>query len=325
MRLIWLAVVFTLGPFLAPLGAEEQQAGRMPRIGHLSTAAGFGPREEAFRLGLRELDYIEGKNVVVVWRFAEGHEDRLAPLAAELVRLNVDIIVTDGAAVTRAAKSATRTIPIIMKNDGDPVASGHVASLARPGGNITGLTSLVTGLSAKRLEVLTEVIPGVSRVALVWNPTNPQSVTVFKETQAAAQTLGVQLQSHEVRDPRDFDAAFQATTKARARAVTIVSDSVMFAHRAQILELAAKQKLPTMHPQRQWVEDGGLISYGPNFPDLSRRAATYVDKILKGAKPGDLPVEQPTKFELVINLKTAKALGLTIPQSLLIRADEVIK
>ena len=325
MRLIWLAVVLTLGPFLAPLGAEEQQAGLMPRIGHLSTAAGFGPREEAFRLGLRELDYVEGKNVVVVWRFAEGHEDRLASLAAELVRLNVDIIVTDGAAVTRAAKSATRTIPIIMKNDGDPVASGHVASLARPGGNITGLTSLVTGLSAKRLEVLTEVIPGVSRVALVWNPTNPQSVTVFKETQAAAQTLGVQLQSHEVRDPRDFDAAFQAATKARTRAVTIVSDSVMFAHRAQILELAAKQKLPTMHPQRQWVEDGGLISYGPNFPDLSRRAATYVDKILKGAKAADLPVEQPTKFELVINLKTAKALGLTIPQALLLRADQVIE
>jgi ABC-type uncharacterized transport system substrate-binding protein len=323
MRLI--AVVLALGLFLAPLAAEAQPAGKMPRIGHLSTANGLGPREEAFRQGLHELAYVEGKNVAIMWRFAEGHEDRLAPLAAELVRLNVDIIVTDGAAVTRVAKSATQTIPIVMKNDGDPVASGHVASLARPGGNITGLTSLVTGLSAKRLEVLSEAIPGVGRVALIWNPVNPQSVTVFKETQAAAQTLVVQLQSHEVREPRDFEAAFQAAAKARARAVTIVSDSVMFAHRAQILELAVKQKLPTMHPQRQWVEDGGFISYGPNFSDLSRRAATYVDKILKGAKPADLPVEQPTKFELVINLKTAKALGLTIPQALLLRADQVIE
>jgi putative ABC transport system substrate-binding protein len=233
--------------------------------------------------------------------------------------------VTDGTAVTRAAKNATKAIPIVMASDADPVGTGHVASLARPGGNITGLTTFAIGLSGKRLEILREAIPGISRVAVVWNPALPQSVTAFNETKVAARTLGVQLQSMEVRAASDLETAFQAATRDRVGALTVVSDALMFTHRARIVELAARQRLPTMHTQSLWVEAGGLMSYGAHFPDLHRRAAGYVDKILKGAKPADLPVEQPTKFELVINMKTAKALGLTIPPSLLLRADQVIE
>ena len=309
----------------SPLAAEAQQPAKVPRIGYLSGASGPGAREQAFREGLRELDYLEGNNVVIEWRFARGQEDRLAALAAELVRLKVEIIVTDGARVTGAAKNATKTIPIVMASDADPVGSGSIASLARPGGNITGLTNLIPGLSGKRLELFKEAIPGVSRVGVIWNPEVPPSVSAFKETQIAARALGVQLQSLEARGPNDFEGAFQAATKGRVGALTVLSDALIFTHRTRILELAARQRLPTMHTQSLWVEAGGLMSYGTHFPDLARRAATYVDKILKGAKPGDLPVEQPTKFELVINLKTAKALGLTIPQPLLRRADQVIQ
>jgi putative ABC transport system substrate-binding protein len=306
--------------------ADAQQAVKIPRIGILMGGSSApGPREEAFRKGLSELGYVEGKNIIIEWRFAEGQEDRLATHAAELVRLKVDIIVTDGTRVTRAAKNATRTIPIVMASDADPIASGYVASLARPGGNITGLTNNNPDLSGKRLEVLKESIPGISRVGIIWNPEVPTSVTAFKDAQIAAQPLRLQLQSLEMRGPDDYESVFQAAAKERTKALTVLSDSLMFANRSRILELASKHKIPTMHTQSGWVEAGGLMSYGTYFPDLWSRAAVYVDKILKGTKPADLPVEQPTKFELVINLKTAKQIGVTIPQSVLYRADKVIK
>jgi putative ABC transport system substrate-binding protein len=321
--LFWLLATVLLTT--APL-AEAQQPAKPPRIGFImADSSGSDPRVDAFHQGLRELGYVEGKNIAVEYRFAEGKEDRLLKLVSELVNLKVEIIVTDGTAVTRAVKNATKTIPIVMASDGDPVGNLFVASLARPGGNITGLTNLLAGLSGKRLEVLKEAIPGTSRFGIIWNPENPSSITGFKETQVTAQSLGVQLQSLEVRGPNDFENAFQAAKKEQASAVSVVSDSVMFAHRARILELATKQRLPTMHTQSLWVQDGGMISYGTHFPDLYRRAATFVDKILKGAKPADLPVEQPTKFELVINLKTAKQIGLTIPPNVLARADKVIR
>jgi len=306
--------------------AQAQQPGKVPRIGFLlGSSSGLDPRVEAFRQGLRELGYVEGKNIAIEYRFAEGQADRLTKLVDELVNLKVEIIVTDGINATRAAKNATKTIPIVMASDADPIGNGFIASLARPGGNITGLTNLLTGLSGKRLEILKESIPGISRVGVIWIPENPSSVSSFKETQAAAQALAMQLQSLEVRGSNDFESAFQAATKRQARALSVLSDSLMFTNRKRLLDLAAKHRLPTMHTQSLWVEAGGLMSYGTYFPDLYRRAATYVDKILKGAKPADLPVEQPMKFEFVINLKTAKQIGLTIPQSVLFRADKVIK
>ena len=306
--------------------AEAQQLAKVPRIGFLlATSPGPDPRIEEFRQGLHELAYVEGKNIAIEWRYAEGKEDLVSKLAAELVQLNVEIIVTDGTNVTRAAKNATKTIPIVMASDADPVGNGFVVSLARPGGNITGLVNLLTGLSGKRLELLKEAIPGILRVGILWNPENPSSVSGFKETQEAARTLEMQLQSLEVRGADDFAGAFQAATKAKARALTVVSDSLMFSNRRRLLELASKNKLPTMHTQSLWVDAGALMSYGTNFPDLWRRAAIYVDKILKGTKPADLPVEQPKKFEFVINLKTAKQIGLTIPPNVLARADKVIR
>jgi putative tryptophan/tyrosine transport system substrate-binding protein len=312
---------------ILPTGSlEAQQPAKPPRIGFImADSSGPDPRVDAFRQGLRELGYVEGKNIAVEYRFAEGKEDRLLKLVAELVSQKMEIIITDGTAVTRAVKNATKTIPIVMASDGDPVGNSFVTSLARPGGNITGLTNLLAGLSGKRLEILKDAVPGTSRFGIIWNPENPASMTGLKETQVASQSLGVQLQLLEVRGPNDFEGAFQAASKGQAGAVTVVSDSVMFAHRTRMLTLAAKQKLPTMHTQSLWVQDGGMISYGTHFPDLYRRAATYVDKILKGAKPADLPVEQPTKFELVINLKAAKQIGLTIPPNVLARADKVIK
>jgi putative tryptophan/tyrosine transport system substrate-binding protein len=288
-------------------------------------SSGTDSRVEAFRQGLHDLGYVEGKNIAIEWRFAEGQEARVAPLVAELVHMRVDIIVTDGNQTTSVAKSETKRIPIVMASESDPVGLGDVTSLARPGGNITGLSNLIEGLSAKRLEILTETIPGISRVGAIWNPENPQAVSSFKEAQIAAQALAVQLQSLEVHGPNDFESAFQAATKSRTRALSVLSDALMFTHRTRILALAAKHKLPTMHTQSLWVEAGGLMSYGTYFPDLWRRAATYVDKILKGAKPADLPVEQPAKFEFVINLKTARQIGLTIPPNVLARADRVIK
>jgi len=316
-----------LGALLAVyLPAEAQQPKKIPRIGFLlGTSPGPDPRVEGFRQGLRDLGYVEGKNIAIEWRYAEGKEDLVPKLAAELVHLNVEIIVTDGTNVTRAAKNATKTIPIVMASDADAVGMGFVASLARPGGNITGLVNLFAGLSGKRLELLKEAIPGISRVGIVWNPENSASVSGFKETQEAAQALAMQLQSLEVRGADDFLGTFQAASKGQVRALTVMSDSLMFSNRRRLLDLAAKHRLPTMHTQSLWVEAGALMSYGTHLPDLWRRATVYVDKILKGAKPADLPVEQPTKFEFVINLKTAKQLGLTIPQSVLFRADKVIK
>jgi ABC-type uncharacterized transport system substrate-binding protein len=306
--------------------AEAQQPKKVPRIGFLlATSPGPDPRIEGFRQGLRELAYVEGKNIAIEWRYAEGKEDLVPTLAAELVQLNVEIIVTDGTNVTRAAKNATKTIPIVMASDADPVGNGFVASLARPGGNVTGLTNLLAGLSGKRLELLKEAIPDISRVGILWNPENPSSVSGFKETQEAARALAMQLQSLEVRSADDFAGAFRAATKAKARALTVVSDSLMFSNRRRLLELASNYKLPTMHTQSLWVDAGAMMSYGTNLPDLWRRAAVYVDKILKSAKPADLPVEQPTKFEFIINLKTAKQIGLTIPPNVLARADKVIK
>ena|SRR5689334_8972190 len=321
-------VTFFVGAILLlpiyPAGAQQT---KIPRIGFLSgSSPGPDARVEAFREGLRELGYVEGKNIAIEWRFSEGQEDRVAKLAAELVgALKVEIVITDGTSTTRAAKNATKTIPIIMASDGDPIGSGWVASLAHPGGNITGLTNRLVGLSGKRLEVLKETIPGISRTGIIWNPENPSSTIAFKETRDAAQALGMQLQSLEVRGPKDFEAALQAATKRQATAVNVVSDALMFSNRKRLLALATNHKIPTMHTQSLWVEAGGLVSYGTYFPDLYRRAAYYVDKILKGAKPADLPVEQPTKFELVINLKTAKQIGLTIPPNVLARADRVIK
>jgi putative ABC transport system substrate-binding protein len=306
--------------------AQAQQPAKVPRIGLLQASSpGRDPRIEGFRQGLREVGYVQGKNITIEWRYAEGKEELVPKLAAELVQLNVEIIVTDGTNVTRAAKNATKTIPIVMASDADPVGNGFVASLARPGGNVTGLVNLIAGLSGKRLELLKEAIPGLLRVGIFWNPENPSSVSGFKETQEAARALAIQLQSLEVPSADDFAGAFQAATKAKARALTVVSDSLMFSNRRRLLELASKNKLPTMHTQSLWVDAGAMMSYGTNLPDLWRRAAIYVDKILKGAKPADLPVEQPTKFEFVINLKTAKQIGLNIPQSVLYQADRIIK
>jgi len=305
----------------------QQQATKIPRIGYLATVSlsAISARIEAFRQGLRELGYVEGKNIVIEWRYAEGKADRLPGLAAELVRLKVDVIVTAGAPATRRAKEATVTIPIVMTNDGDPVGTGFVASLARPGGNITGLSTLAPELSGKQLELLKEIVPRLSRVAVLGTSTRPGNAQSLRETELAAGAFGVKLQYLDVLGPKDIETAFRAASKGRAEAVLVLNSPVLISQRTQIADLAVKSRLPAMYYRREYVEDGGLMSYGVNLSDLDRRAATYVDKILKGAKPADLPVEQPTKFEFVINLKTAKQIGLTIPQSVLYRADKVIK
>ena len=282
-------------------------------------------RVEAFRQGLRELGYVEGKNIVIEWRYAEGKPDRLRELAAELVRLKVDVIVTAGPAPTRSAKQATATIPIVMAFDDDPVGSGFAASLARPGGNITGLATLAPEISGKQLELLKEIIPKLSRVAVLGNATNPGNPQALREINSPQDAFGVQLQYLEVRGPKDIETAFRAASKGRADAVLVLSSPVLFSQRKQIAELAVKSRLPAIYDRPEYVEDGGLVFYGVSYTDLSRRAATYVDKILKGAKPADLPVEQPKKFEFIINLKAAKQIGLTIPPNVLARADKVIK
>ena len=316
------AVLFAL---CAP--AEAQQPTKVARIGILfgaSPSANAG-RGEAFRKGLHDLGYIEGKNIVIEDRYAEGKLDRLPALIAELLRLSVDLIVTAGPAVTRPVKEATSTIPIVMAFDSDPVGSGFVASLARPGGNITGLSSLSPELTGKRLELLKETVPKLLRVAVLGNPGNTATALNFKEAEVAAGAYGLQVQSLEVRGPSDLDSAFSTMIKGRADALLPLGDSVVVFHRERIVNFAAKNRLPSMHGDKAWVEAGGLMSYGPDILDNFRRAATYVDKILKGTKPADLPVEQPKKFEFVINLKTAKQIGLTIPPNVLARADKVIK
>ncbi len=320
------------GLLAAPLAAEAQPAAKVARIGYLL----FGPLEspetritlEAFRQGLRERGYVEGQNIVIEYRSADGKIERFPRLASELARLKVDLIVAGNTPMARAAQQATTTIPIVSMAMGDPVGDGLVASLARPGGNITGSTFLGPELVPKRLDLLKEALPKISRVAALWHPGafGEHTMTeMLKGAEAAARTLGVQLQLVGVRGPDEFDRAFSAMTKERAEALMVFPSTMLFNERRRIVDLAAKSHMPTMYQSRQFVELGGLISYGASITDLVRRAATYVDKILKGAKPGDLPVEQPTKFELVINLKTAKALGLTIPPSVLGRADEVIQ
>jgi putative ABC transport system substrate-binding protein len=309
------------------LSAEAQQPTKIPRIGFLS--GGFPTtnvaRHEAFRQGLRELGYVEEKNIVVEYRYAEVKADRERELAAELARLKVDVIVTTGPTVTRAAKEATVTIPIVFAQDVDPVASGFVASLARPGGNITGLSTLAPELSGKQLELLKEIVPKLSRVTVIGISTEPGNAQRLKEIELAAGALKVKLQYLDVLSSKDIETAFRAAGKGRADGVVMLGSAVFNTHRIQIVELAVKSRLPATYTRPEYVEDGGLMTYGPSINDLFRRAATYVDRILKGAKPADLAVEQPKKFEFIINLKAAKQIGLTIPPNVLARADRVIK
>ena len=313
--------------FVLSVSGEAQQAKKVPRIGYLSpfspSAASF--RTEPFRQGLRELGYVEEKNIIIEYRYAEGKLDRLPALAAELVRLKVDVIVTGGSPVTRSAREATVTIPIVMTQDDDPVGSGFVASLARPGGNITGLATLAPEISGKRLELLKETVPRLFRVAVFGTSTRPGTAQQLRETELAAAALGVQLQYLDVLSPTDIETAFRAATKGRADALLVLTSPVLISHRKQIADLAVKNRLPAIYYRREYVEDGGLMTYGVNITDLDRRAATYVDKILKGRNPADLPVEQPMKFEFIINLKAAKQIGLTIPPNVLVGADKVIK
>ena len=309
-----------------PTDAQPQK--KIPHIVYLTlspTVSVNGARYEAFRQGLRDLGYVEGKNVVVEWRHADGKLDRLSMLSAELVRLNVDVIVTSGSVNTRAVKEATATVPIVMAQDPDPVGNGFVASLARPGGNITGLSNLAPELSGKRLQLLKEIIPKLSRLAVLGTSAylgNAQSLT---ETELASRTYAVKLQYLDILNAEDLEPAFRTAAKTRADAVVALGGPVLNPARARIVELAAKSRLPAMYTLREYVEDGGLMSYGVSVTDLDRRAAMYVDKILKGIKPADLPVEQPKKFEFMINLKTAKQIGLIIPPNVLARADRVIR
>jgi len=315
------------GLMAAPRIADAQPAGKLHRIGMLETIsmALNAANLEAFRQALRELGYVEGRNYIIEYRSADGRSERFPDLAAELVRLKVDVILTRGTPAVMAAKSATGAIPVVMAASSDPVLSGVVASLARPGGNITGLSSIVHEVSGKRLELIREVVPGVSRIAVLFIMNNAAEALQWKETEIAASSLRVQVQLLDVRKAGDFGRAFDAAIKQRAGALVVGLDTLTQTNHRFIVDLAAKHRLPTIYGTREFVDAGGLMGYGVSYPDLYRRAATYVDKILKGAKPADLPVEQPTKFDLVINLKTAKALGLTIPPSLLARADEVIE
>ena len=318
----------TLATLATPLAAEaQQQTEKVYRIGYLgnASASAQAKRVESLRASLRDLGYVEGKNIVIEFRWAEGKLDRLPDLAAELVRLKLDVLVTAGTPGALAAKQATTTIPIVMVGIGDAVATGVVASLARPGGNITGSTDSVPELMAKLLELLKEIMPRTRRVAVLVNPDNLQrGASTFKAMESTAGSLKVGLQNFEARGPSEFESAFSRMAKSRVDAVVVPSDVLFNYNVGAVADLAAKKRLPSAGV-KAFAEAGGLIGYGLNFPDMDRRAAYFVDKILKGAKPGDLPVQQPTKFELVINLKTAKGLGLTIPQSILVRADEVIQ
>ena len=325
----WAAGLSVIAFVLAVLGAvaEAQQPKKLARAGFLGAtfASTESARIEAFRQGLRDLGYVEGKSIVIEYRWAEGKLDRLPGLAAELVRLNVDVIVAGGSTSTGAARKATSTIPIVMAQVNDPIGSGFVASLARPGGNITGLSTLAPELSGKQLELLKEILPRVSRVAVFGTSTAPGNAQALKGIESAAKVFGTDLQYYDVLSESDFESSFVAANKGGAGAALVLSSPVLNSRRKQIANIAIKYRLPAIYFNQEFVDDGGLIFYGADAVDLHRRAATYVDKILKGAKPADLPVEQPTKFELVINLKTAKQIGLTIPPNVLARADRVIK
>ena len=313
--------------FALCLPAVAQQPTKIPQIGYLGGASlsAIPKRIEAFREGLRELGYVEGKNIGIEWRWAEGKPDRLPDLAAELVRLKVDLIISAGPVVTPSLKAATKTIPIVMAQDNDPVGNGFVASLARPGGNITGLATLAPELSGKQLELLKEIIPKLSRVAVLGSSTEPGNAQTLREIELAAEALKVKIQSLDVLGPKDFETAFQGAKKGRAEASLVLVSSVFNSHRTQVIEHAVKSQLPAIFYTAEYAELGGLMAYGTSYTDLYRRTATYVDKILKGAKPADLPIEQAKKFEFVINLKTAKQIGLTIPPNVLARADRVIR
>jgi putative ABC transport system substrate-binding protein len=322
-------LALTLGAMLFAFCAsvEAQQPRKIFRIGFLgaASAAANSARVEAFRQGLRDLGYVEEKNIAIEYRYADGKLDRLPALAAELVGLKVDVIVSGGASATGPAKAATATIPIVMTGDNDPVSSGFVVSLARPGGNITGLSTLTTELIGKRLELLKEMVPKLSRVAVLRAPNSPGNTQALKETELAARALKVQLQYLDVSDAKGIETAFREAGRGRADAVLVLGGSVFVLHRKELVAVAVKSRLPAIHDRREFVEDGGLVSYATSLTDLSRRAAGYVDKILKGAKPTDLPVQQPMKFDLIINLKAAEQIGLTIPQRVLLKADRVVK
>ncbi len=326
MRLAPIAAAFML--FSAPLAGEAQQPGKVYRVGILTNKAS-DPTEarlwQAFRSGLRERGWIEGQNILIEFRAAEGDTARLPELAADLARLKVDLIVARASIWVQAAKEATSSIPIVFLSHADPVGTGHVASLARPGGNITGLAALTTDLAPKELELLISAVPMVKRIAVLWNPDTPSHSPALKAVEEAGRTLRVQLQPVGARTAAELEGAFAAMARARAQAVLVLGAAIFLAERQRVAELAIKHRLPTMSNLKDIVEAGGLVSYSPNWDDLYRRGAIYVDKILKGAKPADLPVEQATKFELVINLKTAKAIGLTIPQSVLARTDQIIE
>jgi ABC-type uncharacterized transport system substrate-binding protein len=313
--------------FALCVSVEAQRPTKIPRIGFLAatSVATIPGRREAFRQGLRELGYVEGKNLIVEYRYAEGQLDHVPALASELVRLKVDIIVSGGSAVTRPVKETTTTVPIVMAQDTDPVGNGFVASLARPGGNITGLSLLAPELSGKQLELLKEIVPKLSRVVGLNNPNEPGYMQLRKETELAAEALKIQIQFLNTRNPKDIETAFREATKNRADAVLVTPMPIVVSQRVQIAALAAKGRLPAMYGQSEYLDAGGLMFYGASITDLFRRAATYVDKILKGTKPADLPVEQPTKFEFIINLNAAKQIGLTIPPNVLARADRVIR
>jgi len=323
-----LMVTLTIGLLAAPVPTTAQLGAKIPRIGILQvgTGAGAGHLSAAFKEGMRERGYVEGRHVFFEHRFGETKRERLSEAAAELVHIKVDIIVTSTDEGVAAVKQQTQTIPIVMANSTDPVGTGFVVSLARPGRNITGNSGMSPELSGKRLELLKEIVPGLARIAILWNPDIRGAVLDYKETESAARALHLQLQSFEVTRPGDLDRAFAAMTTGRAEALVVPAvNPLAYSNRSEIARLAQTHRLPSIYGERSYADAGGLIGYGPNAADLWRRAAVYVDKILKGAKPGDLPVEQPTQFELVINLKTAKALGLTIPPSLVRRADRVIE
>jgi putative ABC transport system substrate-binding protein len=324
-----LIVALGTSALAAPFRSFAQQQGKVSRIGFLSmrppTASNPDASYRAFVQGMHELGYVEGKNLLIESRSADGKDERLAGLAAELVRLKVDVILAAGVQPTSAAQKATSTIPIVMGNNLDPVGSGFVASLARPGGNITGLSNLIGDLGPKHFEMLRRMAPKLSRMAILVNPTNSGHATILKTVQTVAQKSSVKILSVSAQRPQEIVSAFSTMTRNHTEAVIVANDLFLNQQERQIAQLAASNRLPSIAAVQEYVEDGGLMSYGPSFPEIYRRSATYVDKIIKGAKPGDLPVEQPTKFELVINRKTAKNLGLTIPQSLLIMADKVIE
>ena len=320
-------LAFALGLVAAPLAAEAQQPAKVPRIGFLSAEvpAATSDRMEGFQQGLHDLGYAEGQNIVIVYRFARGRYERLPDLAAELARLKVDIIVAASTPAAQAAKNAAGPIPVVFMQVGDPVASGLVRTLAQPGGNVTGLSLLNYELSGKRLELLKEVVPRASRVAVLWDPGHPAGAPILRETEAAARALGLQVQPVEARGPDDFQSALSTIKRMRAGGLVVLPSQLFTAHRYRLADLLIRERVPAVFLSSEFVEAGGLLSYSASLADQYRRAATYVDKILKGRKPADLPVEQPTRFELVINMKTAKALGLTIPQTILVRADQVIQ